>query len=64
MIWGRSGPLDSLNIKYSASDFQCNADQISSISAPVFPSVKWEVVQHDSQDIDSRVTLPWSEHLF
>lgn len=58
MICWKSGPLGSQNIKYSASDLQHNADQIASIPASVSLSVKWEIVEHDSQDIDSRIRLP------
>ena len=43
-----SGLLDSQHTKSSASDLQCNVDQIPLIPASVSPSVKWQTVEHYS----------------
>ena len=48
MILGESGLLDSQHTKSSASDLQCNVDQIPLIPASVSPSVKCETVEHYS----------------
>ena len=47
ILW-ESGLLDSQHTKSSASDLQCNVDQIPLIPASVSPSVKWETVEHYS----------------
>ena len=47
ILWG-SGLLDSQHGKSSASDLQCNVDQITLIPSSVSLSVKWETVEHYS----------------